>query len=94
LQRLGVVIKQLEALVPLLGSGSDSGKDVLKALNMLSKHSPPGSTSPAAEDRSLKEAQMRNVQNQRMQQQLQAQQAQQGQGQQGGGMGAAMGAAA
>lgn len=78
LQRLGVVIKQLEQLIPMLGSGSDPGKDVLKALNMLSKHVPSGSVTPANERNVLQNAQMKNAQNNQAMQQMRQRQAQGG----------------
>lgn len=80
LQRLGVTIKALEALIPMLGSASDAGKDVLKALNLLVKHVPSGSVTPAAEKRSLEEAQMRNTQNNQQMQALMQQRKQQSMG--------------
>lgn len=62
LQRLGVIVRGLEQLIPLLGSASESGRDVLKALNMLSKHVPPGSVSPAAEANQIQQMAIRNAQ--------------------------------
>lgn len=81
LQRLGMVVKQLEQLIPMLGSGSEIGKDVLKALNSLVKHVPPGGASPAAEKNNIEQMAMQNAQR--------AQQAQQMRQSQGGGGGAA-----
>lgn len=62
LQRLGVTVKQLEQLIPLLGAASEPGKDVLKALNMLVKHVPPGSVTPAAEKNQIQNMALRNAQ--------------------------------
>lgn len=84
LQRLGLVIKQLEALVPMLGSGSEPGKDVLKALNMLSRHVPSGSVTPAAERNNIERMAMQNAQNNQAMQQLRARQMQGGAGGAGG----------
>lgn len=58
LQKLGVVVKQLEALLPEVGAGSDIGKAVLESLNKLVKFVPAGSVTPAAQKNSI-EAQMR-----------------------------------
>lgn len=68
LQKLGGVIKQLEVLLPEVGASSDIGKDVLKALNMLTKWVPAGAMTPAAQKNNI-EAQMRNAaqNNQQMQ---------------------------
>ncbi len=78
LQQLGVVIKALERILPLVGAASDSGKDVLKALNSLSKHVPAGSVTPAAEQNQLQQAQIRSVQAGQQAAQLRQQQAQPG----------------
>jgi hypothetical protein len=85
LQKLGVVVKQLESLLPEVGAGSDIGKAVLDALSKLVKFVPSGSVTPAAQKNAI-EAQMRQHAqgNQQMQaiQQMRQQQAQpQGQGQ-------------
>src|ERR1700757_3241617 len=58
LQKLGGVIKQLEVLLPEVGASSDVGKAVLECLNKLTKFSPPGSMTPAAQKNNI-EAQMR-----------------------------------
>jgi hypothetical protein len=73
LQRLGVVIKQLEQLIPLVGVSSEIGKDVMKALNSLAKHVPEGAITPAAEKNALDAAQRQNAQNAQMQQMMRAQ---------------------
>jgi hypothetical protein len=70
LQRLGLAIKQLEQLIPMLGSGSPAGADVLKALNMLSKHVPAGSVTPAAEKTNIDRMAMNNAQNNQQMQAL------------------------
>jgi hypothetical protein len=70
LQRLGVVIRQLEQLVPMLGIASDPGKDVMKALNMLAKHVPPGAVTPAAEKNSIEKMAMQNAQQGQQMQQM------------------------
>lgn len=58
LQKLGVVVKQLEGLVAELGATSEPGQAVLKALTSLVKFVPAGSVTPAAQKNSI-EAQMR-----------------------------------
>jgi hypothetical protein len=58
LQKLGVVVKQLEGLVAELGATSEPGQAVLKALSSLVKFVPQGSVTPAAQKNSI-EAQMR-----------------------------------
>lgn len=66
LQKLAMVLKQLEELVPMFGAGSDPGKDVLQALTRLSKHVPAGSSSPASERDQIQQMAMRNTQQNQM----------------------------
>ena len=49
LTQVQTAVRILEQALPLLGADSDPGKDVMKALTSLSKHIPPGSTSPGVE---------------------------------------------
>lgn len=87
LQKLGVLTKSLTELVGLSGVGTDLGKDVLKALNILAKHVPPGSVSPAGEKNQIENMMMRAQQsNQQMQSLKQPQMGGQGAGAPPGGM--------
>jgi hypothetical protein len=74
-----MAVKQLEMLVPMLGSGSEVGKDVLKALNMLVKHVPVGGASPAAEKNQIEQMAMQNAQRSQQVQQMRQQPAAGGQ---------------
>ena len=68
LQKLGMVVDQLQQLVPLLGATSEAGAAVLKALGSLAKHVPPGSVTPAAQKNMAENTMMRATQaNQQMQ---------------------------
>lgn len=68
LQRLGLVIQQLQEILPQVGAGSDAGQAVLKALTGLSKFVPPGSVTPAAQKQQLERmAQAQQQGNQQMQ---------------------------
>ena len=78
LQKLGVVVKQLEAMLPELGASSEAGQAVLKALTSLTKFVPAGSVTPAAQKNSI-EAQQRNMA-QNNQQMMALKQRAQGQG--------------
>ena len=69
-QRLGVALKQIEQILPLAGSGSPLGKDLLKAINILAKHVPEGAVTPAAEQQSVQRMAQQNQQNQMMQQRM------------------------
>lgn len=81
LQRLGLVVKQLQEMVPLAGVGTDVGKGVLDALRILSKLVPPGSVTPASEKNQLESQMMKNAQGNQQMMALRAQMA----GGQGGG---------
>lgn len=69
LQGLSLVVKGLERLIPLLGAGSDAGQDALEALKKLSKHIPPGTVSPAAQQNEMEKQRMAFLQKQGMMQQ-------------------------
>lgn len=63
LQRVGVIIKQVQDAMQMVGAGSELGKDLLKALNILVKLSPAGNVSNASERNMLEQSLMRNTQN-------------------------------
>lgn len=68
LQKLAVVLKQLESLVPQLGATSEPGAAVLKAINALAKFAPNGSVTPAAEKGQAEQMMMQAIKaNQQMQ---------------------------
>lgn len=50
---LSVIVNGLLKLAPQFGAGTDVGQAVLKAVTALSKHVPPGSTSPGVEDNAM-----------------------------------------
>ncbi len=70
LQRVGVVIKQVQDIMQMVGAGSEPGKDLLKALNILVKMVPAGNVSNASERNMLEQSLMRNTQNGQQQQML------------------------
>ena len=80
-QRLGLVIKQLEELIPMAGATSDIGKACLDALNKLVKYVPAGSVNPAQQKNQIESMAMKNAQ---QNQQMQALKQQRMQGEQGG----------
>ena len=90
---MGVVVKQLEALLPEVGAGSDVGKAVLDSLNKLVKFVPNGSVTPAAQKNSIEEQQRKLAQNNQQMKAVQEMRMKQAQGGQGAG-GPVMGAAA
>jgi hypothetical protein len=68
MQKLGVVVKQLESLLPEVGATSEAGQAVLKALSSLTKFVPNGSVTPAAQKNSIETQQRQHAQgNQQMQ---------------------------
>jgi len=82
-QRLGLVIKQLEELIPMVGAASEHGREVMKALTILVKLVPAGSNSPAAEKNNIEQMAMRNTRDNQQMQALQQQKMQSAQGAQG-----------
>lgn len=56
--KLGMIVRQLEQIVPLLGAGTEAGRDVLKSLTNLSKHVPPGAVSPGVENSAMQKTMM------------------------------------
>lgn len=86
LQKLGVLVKQMESMLPELGASSDAGKVVLECLNKLVKFVPSGSVTPAAQKNSIEAQQRQMAQNN---QQMQALAQQRAQGAPGGQQGAA-----
>src|SRR5262249_44515260 len=73
LQRVGVITKQIQDVMQLVGAASETGKELLKALNILVKLVPSGNVSNASERNMLEQALMRNTQNGQQQQMLKAQ---------------------
>jgi len=88
LQQLGVVVKQMEKMVPLVGANSELGMEILKILPKLAKFSPPGAVTPAGERNTLEAAMLQNQRQGPMLQQLRQQMAA---GQQGAAPGGAPG---
>ena len=66
MQKLGSVIKQLADLLPMVGPTSELGEAVMKALQGLSKHVPPGAVTPASEANNIQNMALKNAQNQQM----------------------------
>ncbi len=80
MQKLGLIVKQLTELLPLLGAGSEPGQAVLKTLSSLSKFVQPGSVTPAAERNITEQQMIQQVQNAAMLQQMKQASMQQGAG--------------
>jgi len=88
LQELGVIVKQMEKILPQVGASSDVGKAVLDCLNKLVKFVPAGSVTPAAQKNSIEAQQRAMAQNNQQAQAVQQMRQKQAQGAQPG-MGAA-----
>lgn len=72
MQRLGVLINGLTDMFKMVGAGSDLGKDILKIINIASKHVPPGTVTPAGEKNQLEQMAMKNQQNSQQMAQMKA----------------------
>ena len=70
MQRVGVLVKAMTELLPQVGMQSELGQALHKAIGILGKHVPPGSTSNAAEKNQIAKMAIQNQQNGAMQQQL------------------------
>lgn len=75
LARIGLMLKIAEETLPMLGSGTDAGRDLLKAISLLAKHIPPGSVSPGVQQTAMQNAMLRQRQMQPQIAALRAQQA-------------------
>jgi hypothetical protein len=73
LQKLSMVAKMLQDILPMVGATSDIGKGVLELLNKAVKLVPSGSSSPAADRNTIDQMAMKNAENAKMSQQLQQQ---------------------
>lgn len=71
MQAVSVAIKHLETALQQAGATSDLGKAVLDSLTKLSKITPPGSVSPAAQRNEMDSAMRKNMQQQQMMKQMQ-----------------------
>lgn len=80
MKRVGLAIKQLTETLQLADATTDLGRDIVKAIGMLTKHIPSGSVTPADEKANLERMQMQNTQNSQMQQSMKQGAAQGGQG--------------
>lgn len=60
---LAVAVHVLEQALPLLGMGSEQGREVHSVLAKLAKHTPPGAVSPGIENSILQKLMMANRQN-------------------------------
>ena len=86
MQKLGVIIQQLQDVLPLVGATSDIGQAVLDALKKFVKFVPAGSVTPAGQRNQLEQMAMKQGQNNQQMQMLKQQQMQ---GQGGGAPGGA-----
>lgn len=70
MQRVGVLVKQMTEILPMVGATSELGQVLMKSMTSLAKHVPPGSTSNAAEKNSIEKMAIQNQQNGQIQQQM------------------------
>jgi hypothetical protein len=70
MQKLGIVVKAMGELIPLLGATSEAGQEVLKSLQRLAKYVPAGAVTPAAERNELENRMLKNQQNSAQMQQM------------------------
>lgn len=63
MQKVGVLVKQVQDIMNLVGAGSEMGKKLLKVLNTLVAIAPAGNVSNASERNMLEQSLMKNTQN-------------------------------
>ena len=51
---VGMIVRQIQEAALKLGAGSEIGRDLVKALNILAKHVPPGAASPGVENQAMR----------------------------------------
>jgi hypothetical protein len=57
--KLALIVRQLEQIIPMLGTGSEAGSVVLKTLQSLAKLVPPGAVSPGIEQSAMQNLMMK-----------------------------------
>jgi len=57
-----VIVRLMEETIPLLGVGTEPGQALLKALNSLAKHVPPGSVPPGVQQSTMQSLMMKQQQ--------------------------------
>ena len=60
--RLAVIVRLMEETIPLLGVGTEPGQALLKALNSLAKHVPPGTVPPGVQQSTMQALMMKQQQ--------------------------------
>ena len=74
MQKLGVVIQQLQDLLPLVGATSEIGMAVMDTIKKFAKYVPAGSVSPAGQKNQLEQTALKNAQQNQQMQMLKQQQ--------------------
>jgi hypothetical protein len=72
---MGMALMIMEQAVPLAGASSEEGGSLLKSIQMLAKHVPPGSVTPADIQNVAQQVLLKARQGQQQMQQMHAQQA-------------------
>jgi hypothetical protein len=70
LQALGIALKKLQEIVPLVNASSDIGQFLLDTIKKGAKFIPAGAVTPASERNNLEQTAMKQGQNNQMMQQL------------------------
>ena len=60
--KLALVVKGLEAILPMFGASSEPGQDILESIKRLSKHIPPGSVSQTAQNNTAQQMALKQQQ--------------------------------
>ena len=60
--RLSLILRLAEETLPLLGSQSEPGQDLVKCIGIMAKHLQPGSVSPVAENNAMQSVMLKSQQ--------------------------------
>ena len=71
MQKLALLVGEMPSILADLGATSEAGQAITKAISLLAKHVPPGSSSPAGKRNEIQDMQLKQTQNAQLMAQLQ-----------------------
>jgi hypothetical protein len=78
MQKLALLVGEMPSILADVGATSEAGQAITKAITLLAKHVPPGSSSPAGKRNEIQDMALKNTQNSALMQQIQSRGAQPG----------------
>lgn len=71
MQKLALLVGEMPSILADVGATSEAGQAITKAISLLAKHVPPGSSSPAGKRNEIQDMAMKQTQNAQLMAQLQ-----------------------